>query len=231
MTQPFYIIGHRGAPTLAPENTIPSFVRAIEERVNGIELDVHTVDQHVVVIHDESVDRTSNGKGVLQELSFEALRRLDFGDGATIPTLVEVIETTPTRILINVELKGRNSGKAVAQILPNYPMHRFMVSSFHRRELIEFTKEFGTESNTEIALLGVRLTVELMEDAQSLDIKTLNVSSKLLKAKQLSRAQKGGFRIYVYTVNKVSRARQLRDAGVSGLFTDDPAKLRVLLDE
>ena len=231
MTQPFYIIGHRGAPTLAPENTIPSFVRAIEERVNGIELDVHTVDQHVVVIHDESVDRTSNGKGVLQELSFEALRRLDFGDGATIPTLAEVIATTPTRILINVELKGRTTGKEVAQILPSYPMHRFMVSSFHRRELIEFTKEFGIESNTEIALLGVRLTVELMEDARSLDIKTLNVSSKLLKAKQLSRALQGGFRIYVYTVNKVSRARQLRDAGVSGVFTDDPAKLSVLHDE
>lgn len=228
MTQPFYIIGHRGAPALAPENTIPSFARAIEEGVNGIELDVHKVDRHLVVIHDESVDRTSNGKGVLQELSFDALRRLDFGDGATIPTLEEVIETTPTRILINVELKGQYTGKAVAQILPNYPMHRFMVSSFHRRELVEFTKEIGTESNTDIALLGVRLTVELMEDARSLGIKTVNVSSKLLKAKQLSRALQGGFRIYVYTVNNVIRAGQLRDAGVSGVFTDDPAKLRVL---
>ena len=231
MTQPFYIIGHRGAPALAPENTIPSFVRAIEERVDGIELDVHKVDRHLFVIHDESVDRTSNGKGVLHELSFEALRQLDFGEGATIPTLVEVIETTPSSILINVELKGQHTGTAVAKLLPNYPTHRFMISSFDRRELDHFTEEFGTRSNTEIALLGIRLTVKLMEEAEQLGVKTLNVSTKFLKAKQLSRALQNGFRIYVYTVNDVTRARQLRDVGVSGVFTDDPAKLKVLHDE
>lgn len=231
MTQPFYIIGHRGAPALAPENTIPSFTRAIEEGVNGIELDVHKVDQHLVVIHDESVDRTSNGKGVLQEFSFEALRKLDFGEGATIPTLVEVIETVPTSILINVELKGHHTGTVVAQLLPNYPTHRFLVSSFDRRELVLFTEKFGTQSNTEVALLGVRLTVKLMEEAEQLDVKTLNVSNKFLKAKQLSLALQNGFRIYVYAVNEVTRARHLRDVGVFGVFTDDPATLKVLHDE
>lgn len=231
MTQPFYIIGHRGAPALAPENTIPSFIRAIEEGVDGIELDVHRVDRHLFVIHDKSVDRTSNGKGVLHELSFEALRQLDFGEGATIPTLVEVIEITPSTILINIELKGQHTGTAVAQLLPNYPTHRFVISSFDKRELVHFTEEFGTQSNTDIALLGVRLTVKLMEEAEQLNVKTLNVSTKFLKAKQLSRALQNGFRIYVYTVNDVTRARQLRDVGVSGVFTDDPAKLKVLHDE
>lgn len=231
MTQPFYIIGHRGAPAQAPENTIPSFSRAIEERVDGIELDVHKVDRHLVVIHDESVDRTSNGTGVLHEFSFEALRKLDFGEGATIPTLVEVIETVPASILINVELKGQRTGKAVAQLLPHYPTHRFMVSSFDKHELVHFTREFGTQTNTEVALLGIRLTGKLMEEARQLDVKTLNVSTKFLKAKQLSLALQNGFRINVYTVNDVSRARRLRDAGVAGVFTDEPAKLKVLHDE
>ena len=231
VTQPFYIIGHRGAPALAPENTLPSFARAIVERVDGIELDVHKIDRHLVVIHDRSVDRTSNGTGALHELSFEALRQLDFGNGATIPTLVEVIETTPSSILINIELKGQHTGQAVAQLLPHYPTHRFMVSSFDRREIVHFTKEFGTQSNTEVALLGVRLTAKLMDEARQLDVKTLNVSTKFLKAKQLSLALQNGFRINVYTVNDVTRARQLRDVGVAGVFTDDPAELKVLQDE
>ena len=230
MTKQFYIFGHRGAPALAPENTLPSFARAIEESVNGIELDVHKVDSQLVVIHDESVDRTSNGKGVLHELSFDELRQLDFGDGATIPTLAEVVEATPKSILINVELKGQHTGRPVAQLLHNYPMYEFMVSSFDRRELVNFTKEFGTRSNTEIALLGVRLTSSMMDKARQLDVRTLNVSNKFLKRKKLSLALQYGFRINVYTVNNATRARQLRNIGVSGVFTDDPTKLKELHD-
>ncbi|MCY3541946.1 MAG: glycerophosphoryl diester phosphodiesterase [Gammaproteobacteria bacterium] len=231
MTKQFYIIGHRGAPALAPENTIPSFARAIAEKVDGIELDVHYVDHQLVVIHDETVDRTSNGKGKLHELSFDELRQLDFGDGATIPTLVEVIEATPNSILINVELKGQDTGRPVAQLLHNYPTHEFMVSSFDRRELAHITEELSTHPNTEVALLGVRLTSRLMEEARQLNIRTLNVSNKFLKRKKLSLALQCGFRINVYTVNYATRARQLRNIGVSGVFTDDPAKLRALHDD
>ena len=226
MTKQFYIIGHRGAAALAPENTIPSFVRAIEENAHGIELDVHWVDRQLVVIHDETVDRTSNGSGALIDFSFDALRRLDFGDGAIIPTLAEVIESAPTRVLINVELKGLGTGKEVAQVLPCYPSYRFMVSSFNRRELVDFTDVYGVASNTEIALLGVRLTDRLMETANQLGVRNLNVSSKFFRKKKVIQAIQNGFRLYVFTVNSPKRARYLRNVGVSGVFTDDPVKLR-----
>lgn len=231
MTKQFYIFGHRGAPALAPENTIPSFLRAIDERVHGIELDVHEVDGQLVVIHDESVDRTSNGRGNLHELSFEELRQLDFGNGAIIPTLLEVIEATPTSTLINVELKGQHTGKAVAQLLPEYPTHKFMVSSFDRRELVEFNEKSESDSNTELALLGTRLNFKLMEEARQLNVRTLNVSVRFLTRKQLSLAVQSGFRVNVYTVNSAIRAKKLRSAGVSGVFTDDPVKLRGLRDD
>ncbi|MXZ43522.1 MAG: glycerophosphoryl diester phosphodiesterase [Gammaproteobacteria bacterium] len=228
MTKQFYIIGHRGAPALAPENTLPSFARAIEENVHGIEFDVHKVDRHLVVIHDESVNRTSNGTGSLQDFSFDALRQLDFGDGATIPTLEEVIEATSTSVLINIELKGLDTGSAVAQVLSNYPTHQFMVSSFNWRELDEFSATFGTASNTEIALLSVRLTPRLMESADQMGVNILNVSSKFLQKHRVLAAVNRGFSIYVYTVNSSNRARQLRNIGVSGVFTDNPTKLRDL---
>ena len=226
MARQFYIIGHRGAPALAPENTLPSFTRAVEERVNGVELDVHRVDGRLVVIHDETVDRTSNGTGALQSFSFAALRQLDFGDGATIPTLEEVIEATSQDVLINIELKGQNTGRAVASLLPNYPNHRFMISSFSGIELDEFRKDFGTTNNTETALLSIRLTSRTMEYAKKMNVKILNVSSKFLQKKKLVRAIQNGFRIYVYTVNDVKQARKFYDLGVAGIFTDNPAKVR-----
>lgn len=229
MTKQFYVIGHRGAPALAPENTLSSFSRAIEARVHGIELDVHTVDRQLVVIHDEFVDRTSNSTGALQDFSFDALRQLDFGNGATIPTLDEVIDATPTHILINVELKGQNTGRAVAQVISSHQNHMFMISSFKRHELVAFNDGFPSSPNVEIALLGVRLTTQLITEANQLGASSLNVSSKFLQKKSVVRALQRGFRVYVYTVNSARRATQLRDIGVSGVFTDNPARLQNLL--
>lgn len=229
MTKQFYIIGHRGAPALAPENTLSSFTRAIEANVHGIELDVHRVDRQLVVIHDEFVDRTSNSTGALQDFSFDALRKLDFGNGATIPTLDEVIEATPTHILINVELKGQNTGRLVAETLSNHQNHKFMVSSFNPHELVEFNDGFLASPNIEIALLGVRLTTGLIKEANQLGASSLNVSSKFLQKRGIVRALQHGFRVYVYTVNTAKRATQLRNIGVAGVFTDDPARLQNLL--
>lgn len=227
MTQQFCIIGHRGAPAIAPENTLPSFARAVAEKVSGIEFDVHWIDGQLVVIHDETVDRTSNSSGALHNFSFNALRQLDFGNGTTIPILEEVIEATSTSVFINVELKGQDTGKAVGQVLPNYPQHQFMVSSFSRNELVEFTAEYGTTEKVEIALLTVRLTNQVMEYAYELGAKILNVSSKFLQKRKVIHAIQSGFRIYVYTVNDVKRAQKLRNLGVAGIFTDNPAKVQL----
>lgn len=226
MTQQFSIIGHRGAPALSPENTLPSFARAVEEKVNGIEFDVHWVDGQLVVIHDETVNRTSNGNGALKNFSFDELRLLDFGEGATIPILEEVIEATPENVFINIELKGPDTGKAVASVLPDYPNHCFMISSFNPIELDEFRTDYGTTENTENALLTVRLSRRIMEYANQMNVNILNVSTKFLQKKQVIHAIQKGFRIYVYTINDLKRARRLCDLGVSGIFTDNPAKIR-----
>ena len=228
MTLQFCIIGHRGAAALAPENTLPSFARAIEENVNGIELDLHYVDGRLVVIHDDTVDRTSNGSGELQQFSFNELRELDFGDGAKIPTLEEVIEATPTNVLLNIELKGPNTGKSVAQILPNYPRYQYIVSSFRCTELSEFSMEYSPSSNLAIALLGVRLSNRLMDQANQIGAKILHVSARFLQKKIVYNAIQNGFRIYVYTVNDLKRAIQLRDLGIEGIFTDNPQMVQFL---
>lgn len=108
------IIAHRGASALAPENTLAAFALALKQGADGIELDVMlTRDKELAVIHDASVDRTTNGNGLVAEMTLADLRKLDAGSkfspdfaGEPIPTLRQVLELTGSRILVNIELKN-----------------------------------------------------------------------------------------------------------------------------
>src|SRR4029453_18194831 len=103
----FLCIGHRGACGHEPENTLRSIRRALELRVDGIEIDVRLAGGELVVLHDARVDRTTNGHGYVFRKSLRELRLLDAGKGERIPTLREVFETVDRHAFINVELKGR----------------------------------------------------------------------------------------------------------------------------
>ena len=106
------IFAHRGASVYAPENTLAAFEAAVQQHADAIELDAKlTADRQVVVIHDQTVDRTTNGSGEVQKMSLEAIRELDAGSffdvqfkGEKIPLLSEVFEAVGKRIFINIEL-------------------------------------------------------------------------------------------------------------------------------
>src|SRR6056297_2287931 len=101
-------IGHRGAMGYEPENTLRSFKKAIELNVDMVELDVYVCSSgELVVIHDDKVDKTTNGKGYVSEKSFDELRKLDAGMGEKIPTLQEVLDLIDKRAKVNIELKGK----------------------------------------------------------------------------------------------------------------------------
>ena len=102
-----YVVGHRGAAGVLPENTLRGFRYAIELGVNYVECDVHlTRDDRLVVIHDKKVDRTTNGVGYIRDLDFAAVRALDAGEGEPVPTLDEVLETVRSNVKLLCELKG-----------------------------------------------------------------------------------------------------------------------------
>ena len=133
----FLLIGHRGASGLAPENTLASFAKAVALGADGVELDVRLADGEIVVIHDERVDRTTNGSGQVSEMSFAALRGLNAGDGEQIPTLAEVLAALPRDVAINVELKGAGTAEPVAAMLADQ-QRPLLVSSFDHGALAQF---------------------------------------------------------------------------------------------
>ena len=136
-----YVVGHRGAAGLEPENTIGSFERAIELGVDYVECDVHlTRDGHVVVLHDEDVGRTTNGHGAVRSLDLETVRRLDAGGGQRVPTLDEVLDVVDGRVGLFCELKGEGVVDAALDCVAAHPSRDDVVFTSFTIEHLEQAK-------------------------------------------------------------------------------------------
>ena len=217
----FLLIGHRGAAGLAPENTLASFAKAVALGVDGVELDVRLVEDELVVIHDERVDRTTDGSGLVGELSLAQLRRLDAGAGERIPTLTEVLAAVPSRCLVNVELKGAGTAAPVARTLGGQ-RRPLLVSSFDHGELAQF---HALCPDVPCAPLIGRWQAGLERVAKSLDASAVNLADRLASAERVAKIASWGCRSLVYTVNDAQRAQRLKGMGVAGVFTDYPDRL------
>jgi len=218
----FLIVGHRGAAGLEPENTLRSFARAIDIGVDAVELDVYCVDGQLVVIHDDTLERTTNGRGPVMDTSFAALRRLDAGAGEVIPTLEDVIELVAGRVAINVELKGDGTAAPVARCIERQPNAEILVSSFEHAELGRFRRE---SPNALVAPLFHKPSPQMFDIAAALGAWSINVSGRIATPALLSEIAERGYRSLVYTINDSAIARALRDGGAGGIFTDYPDRM------
>lgn len=215
------VIGHRGAAGLAPENTLPSFRRAWACGVGAVELDVYAVDRQLVVVHDDTVDRTTNGSGAVSGFSLADLRALDAGAGAPIPLLEEVVAELPAGMGLNVELKGPGTAAPVAQFLTRHAVDA-LVSSFDHAELYAFRR---FDRTTPVAPLFSRWQAAAWELAGELDAWSINLSVRAATRPRLAAARERGLRVLVYTVNDLATARALIAAGATGVFTDFPDRI------
>ncbi|TNF90174.1 MAG: glycerophosphoryl diester phosphodiesterase [Gammaproteobacteria bacterium] len=219
---PPVIIGHRGAAGLEPENTLPSFRAAVALGVQAVELDVHVCEGHLVVIHDPTLERTTNGKGAVSQTTFPELRKLDAGTGAVIPTLAEVVAELPEHIGLNVELKGAGTAPVLAQWLPVPGRRQVLVSSFDHDALRTF-RDLRADYPT--APLFGRWKPDALDIAASFHGGYINLSRKLATASRLEAIGSAGLKALVYTVNDLKEARRLLGDGAWGLFTDYPDRI------
>jgi glycerophosphoryl diester phosphodiesterase len=220
------IIGHRGACGYEPENTLRSFRRALELGVDAVELDVyHCRSGELVVIHDETVDRTTNGRGYVVEMSLDQLRVLDAGKGEKVPTLAEVFDCVAGQCDVNIELKGSSTAEPVAELLAEYVARfgwqysQFSVSSFNHIELMEFHR-LQPEVATGALYDGIPLGYAAF--AEPLGVRSVNLSLDFIDQKFVDDAHNRGLLVYVWTVNNETDVRRMLNFGVDGLFTNYP---------
>src|SRR5487761_2642608 len=222
-TDKLFCFGHRGARGHEPENTVRSVRRALELGADGVEVDVFFVDGQLVVIHDDTLERTTNGHGRVLEKSFAYLRSLDAGLGEKIPTLAEIFEAVNRRAVINVELKGPHTAAPVAALIAEYVARRgwrfddFLVSSFDHaqlREAKQLCPEIRIGGLTEKAPRG------LAKFAEELGAWSLHASKRCVTPKLVADAHQRGLKVFVYTVNEPKEIAALRALGVDGVFSD-----------
>lgn len=230
---PLTVFGHRGARGHAPENTLLALDTGIRLGAHWVEFDVqlHAASGGLLLFHDLTLDRTTNGRGPLAALGFEALRALDAGQGQPvpqqIPTLEEALELVEQRVGVNVELKTADgTAEAVASVLRNYvqagwPVEKLLVSSFHLPELWEF-KQLAPEIPVAALVAGVPL--DWAGAAIELEAAALNVAADFVDPRLIADAHGHGIRVNVYTVNDPAEMRALRALGVDGVFSDYPER-------
>ena len=219
------VIGHRGAAGLAPENTLPGFTIACALGVDAVELDVHSLHGRLIVIHDDTLDRTTSGNGPLASLNLAALRALNAGGGHPIPFLEEVFEALPADVGINVELKGVGTAAPVAAFLREGDQRQrdVLVSSFDLDELRRFAELTGDAFK--VAPLFRHWSDRIPEIAAKLGAWSVNLNRRLASLPRIGAIRARGCRVLVYTVDDVSVAQRLFAWGATGIFTDFPDQM------
>ncbi|MEM7097012.1 MAG: glycerophosphodiester phosphodiesterase family protein [Pseudomonadota bacterium] len=233
LQEKFLVIGHRGASGLEPENTLPSFAKALQLGCAMIELDVHQIKPApdltmaiVAVIHDDKLNRTTNSKGPVKNLTLAELSGIDAGNGNPIPQLEDVIQLVKGAggAWINVELKGEQTAIPVCRCLKSQAFTRALVSSFDHSQLFAFRQH---DSTTPVAPLFHRWQKNAIDIAHELGAFSINLSLKLATPERIDAIRQEGFEVFVYTVNDPDVAVRLYADGVSGVFTDYPNRVTV----
>ena len=249
-------MAHRGASSVAPENTIEAFRLALEAGAGGLELDVHmTRDGHIVVIHDATVDRTTSGTGAVSELTIDELRGLDAGfdfspDGGStrpyrgresrVPTLEEVLREFPG-VAINIDIKAGLPGieAAVLGVVRGAnALGRVLVVSTPHATVKRFRRISGGHVSTGASrletgifyLLG-RLHLEVLArpDYDALQVPPVHRGIPLVTPRFIAAAHSRGVRVDVWTINQANEMRRLLDLGVDVIMTDRPHTLAEVL--
>jgi glycerophosphoryl diester phosphodiesterase len=223
-------IGHRGAMGYAPENTLASFAKALELGVDGIELDVHLCKSgEMVVIHDGRVDRTTNGKGTVIDMTLTELKQLDAGEGQHIPTFQEVVDFVDRRAVIDIELKAEGTGKPVAEIVNRYVQkqgwkkEQFILSSFDHHEL-KRCHDIIPEVPFGPLIAAKPLDYALFAQAMNADI--ILPFFEFLDLKFVQDAHQRGLKIFTWTVNRPKDIKEMLSIGVDGIISNYPDRLR-----
>ncbi len=219
--------GHRGAKGHAPENTIKSINKALELGADWIEIDVFHVDRQLVVFHDQTLERTTNGSGCLLDKTFSYLRSLDAGEGERIPILEEALDAIAARAGINIEIKGPNAASAVVNAIRDrvegsWDIDRFIVSSFDYNELSHVR---SLDQSIPIGVLLDGLCHAYPDITETLSAYSVHQNIDHIDDRFVRDAHDRGLRVFVYIVNSPEEIRAMANMGVDGIFTDYPDRV------
>jgi len=225
----FLKIGHRGAKAHVAENTLESIQKALDIGVDMIEIDVHKcASGELWVIHDFTLDRTTDGSGEIAKKSAKEIKELKIDGKYNIPLLTEVLDLIEGKCAINIELKGLNTAAPVCKLisekisLGKWKYTDFIVSSFQKNELFEVR---NNDEHIHIAILSKASVPEAIELGKRLKASAIHPSLGIITRDNTKLSHEAGFKVNVWTVNEREDIRRMIDFGVDGIISDYPNRL------
>ncbi|MCP3818725.1 glycerophosphodiester phosphodiesterase [Streptomyces sp. A3M-1-3] len=215
----FLTIGHRGVMGVEPENTLRSFVRAERAGMDVIELDLHlSKDGALVVMHDAEVDRTTDGKGAIADMTLAELRELDAGQGERVPVFEEVLDAV--RSPLQAEIKDVAAARALADVMHRRDLTgRVDVSSFHDEAVAEIARLVPGVRTT---LIGSHYGADVVDRARAAGAETIALNIRRLTLETVESAHAAGLKVIGWVVNTQDHLRLVRALEVDGATTDYP---------
>ncbi|MFT2017607.1 glycerophosphodiester phosphodiesterase [Streptomyces sp. 796.1] len=215
----FRTTGHRGAMGVEPENTLRSFVRAEQEGFDFIELDLHlSKDGALIVMHDEDVDRTTDGSGAISDLTLAELRELDAGQGERVPVFEEVVDAVAAPL--QAEIKDVAAAKVLADVLDRRGLlDRVEVISFHDEAIAEVA---ALLPQVRTGLVASRYGLDVVDRALAVGAAMLVLNIRRLTVELVDRAHAAGLDVYAWTVNTPGHLAIARGMDLDGVTTDFP---------
>lgn len=232
---------HRGGRRWAPENTLASFKRSVDLGVDGIELDIHRCKSgELVVIHDDTVDRTSNGNGAVKNMTWDELSALDAGSwydkkfaGEKLPLLKQVLDLVNGKLVINVEIKNCPTiypeiEDDLIRMLNDYPYPDKIVISSFDHEIIHHIHQKTTKYR--LALLGDSIIHDLPGYARRVGASCWNPGFDCVRQDSMKLAHAHGLEVNTWTLNKAEDWKRACELHVDTIITDDPEGLQKFLN-
>ena len=223
-----YVVGHRGAAGLQPENTLEGFVHAIELGCEYVETDVQlTNDGHLAIIHDETVDRTTNATGRVAEMTWEELRALDAGQGRSIPSLQEVLDIVRDRVILLCELKGPfTADPVVRKVLDNGMAAQVIFTSFHLGRLVR-AKEIAPHCR--IGATFGDPPADALEQALALGADTVGIQHTKMNTHFVEQARRLGLNLRAWNPDSEEDIQRMIDLAPTGISSNRPDRVLKLL--
>lgn len=222
-------IGHRGARGYEPENTLIGFQKALALIVDQIELDIHSsADGEIMVIHDETIDRTTNGNGYVNSFTRLELQQFQIEGQQYIPTLIEVLNLIDRKCSINIEIKSNGLANKLVGIIEQYVTEKqweysdFIVSSF---EWDNLEKVRLLNPSIPIAILTETSIEDALAFAKKIKAQAINPDFQLLSTENVSQMQQAGFQVFPWTVNEIEDIKRIQSYKVDGIISDFPDRL------
>ena len=241
------VIAHRGFSGIAPENTLPAMRLAIDSGADMVEFDVRTTkDNQLVVIHDATVERTTNGTGYVSRYTLQELQALDAGtwfsqafSGTQVPSLKEVLQLCNGSVYMNIEVKTDEQSTVVLDRLVNtvsehvlgMNLSRSVVISSYNLHIIQRLRERNSDVVTALLSNQEHLVEHEILTARKAGASALHVPIRLATKQLIDRAREQNLITAVHTVNELPDMRRITAMGFDGILTDYPDRLRQLIQD